>query len=303
MKVRFLLLLPLALLLLCSLTPAQQVAITFDDLPAHGDLPPGVTRIDVANNIIAVLKAHDVKQAYGFVNGSKLAEVPADNEVLKLWVGAGYPLGNHGYTHMDLAAHTAADFESDIAANEPVLRSLMPTGDWHWYRYPFLREGETPEKYHVVHDYLQQHGYRVAQVTIDVGDWAWQGPYARCLAKQDTESIKWLKESYMDIVKEDINLDRNTAHLLFGHDIPYVLLLHLGAFNAVMLPQVLDFIKKEHFQIVTLEKAQSDPVYKLTPAPLTNWEGGLLQQILASRKLEFPPHKQRPMQKLDEICK
>jgi peptidoglycan/xylan/chitin deacetylase (PgdA/CDA1 family) len=149
---------------------AQQVAITFDDLPAHGDLPPGTTRADVARKILTVLKAHHVKQAYGFVNASKLDAVPEDKEVLNLWVAAGYPLGNHGYTHMDVAAHSAEEFESDIAGNEPVLKSLMPSADWHWFRYPFLREGDTPEKYHAVHAYLQEHGYRVAQVTLDIGD-------------------------------------------------------------------------------------------------------------------------------------
>jgi hypothetical protein len=203
---------------------------------------------------------------------------------------------------MDLAAHTAQEFEGDIAANEPTLKSLMPSGDWRWFRYPFLREGDTPEKYRAVHDYLKQHGYRVAQVTLDIGDWAWQGPYARCMAKQDKESLKWLEESYMDIANEDINLGQTAARQLFGHDVRHVLLLHVGAFNAVMLPQVLDLLQKKHFRIVPLEKAQADVVYKTSPEPLTNWEGSLLDQILASRKLPLPPHKERPMQKLSEIC-
>jgi peptidoglycan/xylan/chitin deacetylase (PgdA/CDA1 family) len=301
-KIRLLVFLLFALSLFCPAAGAQHVAITFDDLPAHGDLPPGTTRADVAKNILAVLKAHHVKQAYGFVNASKLETVPEDKEVLNLWVAAGYPLGNHGYTHMDVAAHSAEEFEADIAGNEAVLKTFMPSGDWHWFRYPFLREGETPEKYHAVHAYLQQRGYRVAQVTLDIGDWAWQGPYARCMAKKDTESVKWLKESYLDIANEDINLSQKVAHLLLGHDVPHVLLLHVGAFNAVMLPQLLNLLKKKHFRIESLEKVESDPVYKITPEPLTNWEGGLLDQILASRNLDLPPHKQRPMQKLSEIC-
>ena len=292
----------LALVLTSTHVPAQQVALTFDDLPAHGDLPPGMTRADVARKILAILKAHHVKQAYGFINGEKLEKVPEDKEVLHLWLEAGYPLGNHGYTHMDLGAHTAQEFEVDIAGNEPVLRSLMPSTDWRWFRYPFLREGDTPEKYHAVHDYLKQQGYRVAQVTLDTGDWAWQGPYARCMAKNDAASVKWLEESYMDIANEDINLGRNVARLLFGHDVRYVMLLHIGAFNTVMLPQLMDLLHKKHFHIVPLEKAEADPVYKISPEPLTNWDGGLLDQILTSRKLELPPHKQRPMQRLAEIC-
>jgi peptidoglycan/xylan/chitin deacetylase (PgdA/CDA1 family) len=84
-------------------------------------------------------------------------------------------LGNHGYTQMDLAARSADEFEAHIAGNEPVLKPLTPSGDWHWFRYPFLREGDTSEKYHAVHAYLAQHGYRVAHVALDIGDWAWQG--------------------------------------------------------------------------------------------------------------------------------
>jgi len=289
-------------LALCFQVFAEQVAITFDDLPAHGDLPPGVTRADVARRILAVLKAHHVKEAYGFINANKLEKVREDKEVLSLWVQAGYPLGSHGYSHMDLAAHSAEEFEADIAGNEPILKSLVPSGNWHWFRYPFLREGDTPEKYRAIHNYFQQHGYRVAQVTLDIGDWAWQGPYARCMAKNDSESVKWLEESYMDIANEDIHLGQNVARLLFGHDIRHVLLLHIGAFNAVMLPRLLELLKEKRFQIVPLAKAESDPVYKVTPEPLSNWDGGLLDQILASRKLELPPHKQRPMQRLAEIC-
>jgi hypothetical protein len=33
--------------------PSLEVAITVDDLPQHGDLPPGVTRSDIAKSFIA----------------------------------------------------------------------------------------------------------------------------------------------------------------------------------------------------------------------------------------------------------
>jgi hypothetical protein len=90
--------------------------------------------------------------------------------------------------------------------------------------------------------------------------------------------------------------------VLVGHDVRHILLLHVGAFNAVMLPHLLDLLKTKHFHIVPVEKAQSDPVYKVVPEPPTNWEGGLPDQIFAARKLQLPPHKQRPMQKPSEIC-
>jgi peptidoglycan/xylan/chitin deacetylase (PgdA/CDA1 family) len=48
---------------------AQQIAFTFDDLPAHGPLPPGETRIQVADKVIKALKKAHMPPTYGFVNG------------------------------------------------------------------------------------------------------------------------------------------------------------------------------------------------------------------------------------------
>ena len=39
---------------------AQEVAITVDDLPSHGPLPPGTTRVDVTREMLAAFKAANV---------------------------------------------------------------------------------------------------------------------------------------------------------------------------------------------------------------------------------------------------
>jgi len=293
----------LALLLFPSLLNAQQVALTFDDLPAHGELPPGMTRAEVAQKVLAILKAHHVKQAYGFINAQKLERVPADRDVLTQWIAAGYPLGNHTFSHSHIEDLTAEQYEADIAANEPTLKELMPKGNWHWFRYPFLEEGDTPEKYHAVRDYLQQHGYRVAQITLDFHDYGWNGAYARCTAKNDTAALEWLKQSYLDSANAYIDFGQQTSKLLFGRDVKHVMLLHLGAFETEMLPQLLDLLQKRHFKIVTLEKAQSDPIYKLNPEGLTSWGGPIIEQLAEARKVKLPPVQEWPEQKLEELCK
>ena len=186
------------LVALHAIAAAQEVALTFDDLPSHGPLPPGMTRLDVAKSIIATLKAANAPQVYGFINAVKLEQVPEDMAVLKEWRSAGYMLGNHTYSHMSLNDNTVESFEKDIAKNEPVLQSLMGNEDWHWFRYPFLWEGDTLEKRNEVRAYLKDHGYRVAQVTLDFEDYAWNEPYARCVAKNDQKSIEWLKVELLE---------------------------------------------------------------------------------------------------------
>ena len=47
---------------------AQEVALTFDDLPAHAPLPPGVTRAGVAKQIIKALESAHAPKSYGFMN-------------------------------------------------------------------------------------------------------------------------------------------------------------------------------------------------------------------------------------------
>lgn len=285
------------------MTPAQEVALTFDDLPSHGPLPPGMTRIDVAKSIIATLKAANAPQVYGFINAVKLQQVPEDRAVLEEWRAAGYLLGNHTWSHMSLTDSTAEAFEKEIVANEQALRSLMGKDDWHWFRYPFLWEGETLEKRDAVRAYLKDHGYRVAQVTLDFEDYAWNAPYARCVAKSDQKSIEWLKSSYLDTARQYIELDQKMSQMVFGREVKHVMLLHLGGVQTVMLPQLIDLLKQKGFRLVTLDEAESDPAYQSNPNAALKYGGTLLEQTVEAQHLKYPPVPPKPMKELDAVCR
>jgi peptidoglycan/xylan/chitin deacetylase (PgdA/CDA1 family) len=271
-------------------------------LPSHGPLPPGITRLDVAKSIIATLKAANAPQVYGFINAVKLEQVPEDMAVLKEWRSAGYMLGNHTYSHMSLNDNTVESFEKDIAKNERVLQSLMGNEDWHWFRYPFLWEGDTLEKRNEVRAYLKEHGYRVAQVTLDFEDYAWNAPYARCVAKNDQKSIEWLKASYLSTAGQYIEADQKMSQVVFGRDVKHVMLLHLGGFDAVMLPQLLDLLKQKGFKLVTLQEAESDPAYQSNPNAALKYGGTLLEQAIEAQHLKYPPVPPKPMKELAAIC-
>jgi peptidoglycan/xylan/chitin deacetylase (PgdA/CDA1 family) len=300
--------LPILAALAISSASGQQraeVAITVDDLPVHGDLPSTMTRAEIAKKMIESFKARGVPGVYGFVNAKNIG-VNGDTEkgsVLKIWADSGFVLGNHTFSHIDLNTASVQAFEDEIVANEPVLKGLMGSRDWHWLRYPFLHEGDTLEKRHAVRKYLADHGYKIAQVTLDFGDYAWNNPYARCVAKQDTQAIEWLKSSYLSTAKEDIALDRKLSVMLFGRDIKYVLLLHIGALDSIMLPDLLDLFKKQGFDFITLEEAQKDPAYQSDPDAALLHGGTFLEQLTEAKHLKYPAHMDRPMDKLDAICR
>jgi peptidoglycan/xylan/chitin deacetylase (PgdA/CDA1 family) len=292
--------------LLCGIAAvcaAQKVAITFDDLPLNGDLPTGVTRVQIARDTLAVLNARHAPAAYGFINAKKLEGNPDSAEALKIWAAA-EPFGNHTYGHMNLNANPAEAFEREIEENEPALELLAgKDGNWHWLRYPFLHEGETAEKRRAVRAYLQAHGYRVAQVTLDWEDYLWNSAYARCAAKNDAQSIAWLKSSYLSIESSYLDLGRDLAKLVYGHDINHVLLLHLGAFSSAILPDALDLMQKKGFTFVTLEEAESDSVYEGDPDVGSKYGGTLLELWIEAKKIKFPAVMEKPYKELREICK
>lgn len=288
---------------LCAAGSAQKLAITMDDLPQNGALPAGVTRTQIARETLAVLKKKHVPPVYGFVNAKKLEGSADGAEALKLWA-ATEPVGNHTYSHMDLEQNPPEAFEREIEQNEPALELLAQRGmDWHWFRYPYLHEGDTVEKRRAVRDYLRAHVYRIAQVTFDWEDYLWNGAYARCVDKKDAQAIARLKASYLSTASEFLDLGRAQARLVYGRDISYVLLMHLGAFSSAILPAALDLLKKKGFKLVTLEEAQSDPAYESDPDAGMKDAGSLLDQMMLVKGLKDPPFTPKPYKELEDVCK
>ena len=300
--VRFAFRCTLLLLLWTAPSVSQQVAFTFDDLPAHGDLPAGQTRLEIAESILRALHDQHMPEVYGFVNAAKLEKSPDDIAVLKAWRAAGNPLGNHAYSHPSLNEVTAEEFEADITKNELVLSKLMMGQDWHWFRYPFLWEGDTLEKRHAVRDYLKQSGYQIAQVSMDFEDYLWNAPYARCVAKQDSQAIEGLRSSYLATADPYITVFREVTHTLYGRDIPYVLLLHIGAFDAKMLPDLIDLFRRRGFTFITLPEAMKDPVYREDPDMALKYGGAFQEQVAAARHIKFPPNT-KPYKQLEATCR
>ena len=296
------LLLSILFLLLAGMCAAQKVAITFDDLPLNGMLPPGVTRVETTRNVLAILKKRHVPAVYGFINAKKLEGSADGAEALKLWAAA-EPVGNHTYAHIDLEQNTAEAFEREIEEDEPALELLANKDDWRWLRYPYLHEGDTVEKRRAVRAYLKAHGYRIAQVTLDWEDYLWNTAYARCAAKSNAESIEWLKTSYLSTASEFLDLGREQARLIYGHEINYVLLLHLGAFSSTILPEALDLLKKKGFKLVTLEEAESDAAYEGDPDAGLHDAGTLLDQWMQVKQIKYPEHVEKPYKEIESVCR
>jgi len=269
----------------------------------HGALPPGLSRSDIARSVLGALAARKAPPTYGFVNAKGLEEAPGNAEVLRLWRAAGHPLGNHAFSHMDLHANPTEAFEQDVVANEATLRTYMGDGDWRWFRFPYLHEGETLQKRREAARFLKERGYRVAQVTLNFDDWAFNDPYARCLARHDSAAVDWMKERFLRRADESLIRDLDLARRMFGRDIAHVMLLHLGALQTVMLPRLLDLLEQRGFEFVTLSAAQGDSAYDEEvdrPFPSgSTW----LDQVAAVKGLDAARTPDDTLTRLLALCK
>ncbi len=279
-----------------------QIAITFDDLPAHGPLPPGEFRPEPIRSILKTLKAERLPPVYGFVNGFRVAEYPYQIELLREWIASGNALGSHTWSHPALDKMSAKKYIANIAENEPLLKKVDPHGDWHWFRYPYLEEGNTLEKRDAVRGYLFDHQYKIADVTLDFGDYLWNDTYARCAVRHDETSIASLHDSYLATADEYITYSRTLSQRLYGRDIPYVLLLHVGAFDARMLPDLIALFRRRGFQFVTLPQAESDAAYSVDPK-VAYPGGGLLIELTASARNVNTPDASEPEAQLNRMCR
>lgn len=282
---------------------AREVALTFDDLPVHGPLPAGMTRLEIASSVIRSLQAAHAPPSYGFINAKGLGQEPASVAVLEAWRAAQFPLGNHTFSHMDLGTNSAEAFEQDLISDEPVLEKYMGSEDWHWLRFPFLDEGDDLGKHRALEAFLEKHGYRVAEVTLSFGDYAYSVPYARCVAKNDEQGLEQLKQSYLDGAAKSLEQGRALSVELFGRDIKHVMLLHIGSIEAVMLPQLLELLKQRGFTLVTLAQAESDPAYSMHPDSPDHWNGTFLEQMMRARHLAMPKDSPDRLSKLDAVCR
>jgi peptidoglycan/xylan/chitin deacetylase (PgdA/CDA1 family) len=279
----------------------QKVAITLDDLPLNGDLPAGVTREKIALDVVKLFKKRHVPPVYGFVNSGRLEGNPDGAAGLKAWAAA-EPVGNHTYTHINLSDSTVEQFERNIVENEPALE-LLARGDWHWFRYPYLVEGDTVEKRRAVRAILAKRGYRIAQITMDWEDYLWNSAAARCQAKNDVKAMEWLHSSYLSTASTYIDYDRELAKLVYGREISHVLLLHLGAYSSTILPEVFDLLKKKGLKLVTLEEAESDSAYADDPDLGLKDGGSLVDQMMVVKKIPFPKVEPKPYKELDAVCR
>jgi len=252
-----------ACLTLAPQLQAQSVAFSFDDGPRLS-ATPRLSPQERNAAILAALAKHSTQAAL-FVTCGNGADRPEGATLARAWGQAGHALGNHTMTHPDLNSEktTLAQYQQEVRGCDRIISALP--GYRKWFRYTYLREGNTPEKRDGMKTFLQDQGYRNAYVTLDTSDWRLDGKLAEVLTKDPQADLEPIRQAYLAHIKQRALAYRTLSQRLQGRDIPQMLLLHHNLINALWLGDVIQQFRDMGWTIVTPEQAFADPVYALEP--------------------------------------
>ncbi len=251
-------------LLFCAVTVSaagRQVAITIDDLPRGGDLGPTdlASLRAMTEELLRPFREQKIP-VIGFVNEGRVGLSAGDlRQILDLWLDAGADLGNHSYSHLDPNDIPLAQYTADIVKGEPVLRAALAAHGrkLEFYRHPFLHTGPTAEVKRGIDQFLEQHGYRVAPVTIDTDDYLFARQYTSP-GYQDR-----VRREYIPYMESLTAFFERRSLDVVGREIPQILLIHASQMNANLMPGLLAMFRRRGYTFISLDQALRDPAYQL----------------------------------------
>ena len=118
---------------------AKEIALSFDDAPRASSALSGEKR---AKLLVEALRSSGVQQVAFFANSDKLSEEGVER--LKFYSQQGHLIGNHTHSHPELNKIDTQKFIEDILIAHKRLE-ILP-GFVKWFRFPYLREGDTIKK-------------------------------------------------------------------------------------------------------------------------------------------------------------
>jgi peptidoglycan-N-acetylglucosamine deacetylase len=264
-------------LLLCAQAGAatREIAITLDDAPredsAHFD---GATR---TAKLLETLKRAEVAQIAFFCNSVRMDAAGAAR--IKAYADAGHLIANHSHTHADLHQVGVQNFLVDIDTADRALRGLPNFRPW--FRFPYLREGETVEVRDAMRGELKKRNLLSAYVTVDTFDWHMDTMFQNAVTAGKTVDYDRLRDAYVDLLSDSIEFYDQVAVKELGRSPRHVLLLHENDLAAMHLGELVKRLRKTGWTIVSPERAFQDPIASVEPDTLALGSGRIIAMAIA----------------------
>ncbi|MBI2785710.1 MAG: polysaccharide deacetylase family protein [Legionella longbeachae] len=232
----------------------REIAITIDDLPlvASKMNNPG-NRQRATERFTQIVQAFQKYKVpvIGFVIAGTIEK--GQWKFLEQFKEAGFMLGNHTYTHYDLNHVSAEKYIDDIARADKILTPVLTTP--RYFRYPYLAEGNKTKK-QKVSDYLKEHDYVIAPVTIDSKDFTFNEMLYKVPYHSRVNYIQKIKPQYLAYIwKQTVQAEKRSN----GKNTKQILLIHANLLNSYVLSDILEMYQKNGYKFISLTDALKNP--------------------------------------------
>lgn len=221
---------------------------------------------DANPHILKALDSHNVRAAL-FVCGMRVDE-PDGSKLVSAWDQSGQMICNHSYSHLNYCDTRVgySEFAVDFLKNEKIIAPFHNKA--LFFRYPFLKEGDTTDKRDRFRALLKESGYRVGHVTIDASDWYVDERLFNRLAKFPKASMQPYRDYLIAHLLDRAAFYRQLALDVLGRDIRHTLLVHYNPLNALYLPDVMAAFEAAGWQWIDASLAFQDEVFRSQPKTL-----------------------------------
>ncbi len=271
-----------------TLAGTHPILVTVDDLPiGSGSLhPDAAERERITRGLLDVMAKHQIKAA-GMVTWRN---VGADGEkLLQMWLDAGHELGNHSFAHLDYTRTESGPYVEDLEKGRAALQAFLDARGGQkvrFFRFPFLREGDTIEKLRAAREYLAGSGQRTLPVTIDNQDWSFEQPWVEARKAGDAARLARLAEDYQHALRLELLTQTALGDEWVGRVTPQVLLLHANEVGTAQWDALFTWMKSRGFRFATPDEVMGDPALSLHHEFVGRYGGGLWQRLRHERRRE-----------------
>ena len=245
---------------------SKRIAITFDDIPRH---PGGFMNPDErAIRIIAGLAEAGVEQAGFFVTPGNLERPGGDGGEARIraYVAAGHVIANHSWSHSSLNRSSPQDYLADLDGAQEWLAGRP--GARPWFRYPYLHEGPDFATRDAVRAGLAERGLLNAYITVDSRDWFVDNLAIEAAREGRDMDMDALRDIYVGTVVRAANFNDATLRRAIGSSPAHVLLLHETDLAGLFIADLVEALRADGWDIVTVDEAYADPIAASEPDTL-----------------------------------
>lgn len=238
-----------------------KISFTFDDGQTD-DI--GKYKLEVWNQLLLDnLKKHNLKSILFSSGANKSSE--KGKYVLTSWNNEGHLIANHTFTHPNFNSKntTLEAFKEELSQNDSIIKKYP--NFFPYFRFPYLKEGNTKEKIEGFRAFMAQKGYKHGYVSIDASDWYIDSRLIIRLKENPESDIAGYRDYYKNHLLNRALYYDSLACQLTNRRINHVMLLHHNLAAALFLDDLIQYFKEKGWEVIDAHVAYKDKIYNELP--------------------------------------